>query len=249
MGNPSENRYLSEHSQLLKHTSSRAKRTRVIFFYKQSMLLNIFVKNLTLTSQESLEVAPQHPLRKLRTHTVLQMLPQTIIMRFMVWSKLYHCWWPSPFKEILAACIQTFPCTGFCEMQSVCKWSYELKGNSKEKTNGEGNHPSLVGFVWASLHFSPHTYCWASPRVASHHPLWTHTHTHTQKMQHSEERFEQIWMTFNIAVNGHIVLGSYWKLPGGLWKICAVGDLLRVFIKASLQLVANYRSFLWNPLK
>lgn len=58
MGNPSENRYLSEHSQLLKHTSSRAKHTRVIFFYKQSMLLNIFVKNLTLTSQESLEVAP-----------------------------------------------------------------------------------------------------------------------------------------------------------------------------------------------
>lgn len=58
MGNPSENRYLSEHSQLLKHTSSRAKRTRVIFFYKQSMLFNIFIKDLTLTSQESLEVAP-----------------------------------------------------------------------------------------------------------------------------------------------------------------------------------------------
>lgn len=40
-------------------------------------------------------------------------------------------------------------------------------------------------------------------------PSIMNTHTHTQKMQHSEERFEQIWMTFNIAVNGHIVLGSY----------------------------------------
>lgn len=56
-------------------------------------------------------------------------------------------------------------------------------------------------------------------------------------------------MTFNIQVNGHIVLGFYWKLPGGLWKICAVGNLFRVFIKASLQLVANYCSFLWNSLK
>ena len=63
---------------------------------------------------------------------------------------------------------------------------------------------------WASFEL----HCIFPPtHIAERAHVWPHTihyeHTHTQKMQHSEERFEQIWMTFNIAVNGHIVLGSY----------------------------------------
>lgn len=63
-------------------------------------------------------------------------------------------------------------------------------------------------WAWFELH------CISSPtRIAEQAHVWPHTihyeHTHAQRMQHSEEWLEEIWMTFNIAVNGHIVLGSY----------------------------------------